>query len=239
MAERLKEIADSLRVPFIFKSSYDKANRLSLEAYRGPGVVEGLGMLLEVKRKFSIPISSDVHSVQEAEQAKDVLDIIQIPALLSRQTDLVVTAARTGKAINIKKGQFLAPWDMKNILQKVLSQGNKRILLTERGTSFGYNNLVNDMKAIPIMKSFGYPVVFDASHSVQLPGGKGESSGGQREMIQVLALSAVAAGCDGLFIEVHDAPDRAPCDGPNMLDIKDLQGLLGKAKRIHQIIRGW
>jgi 2-dehydro-3-deoxyphosphooctonate aldolase (KDO 8-P synthase) len=236
MAEKLKELTTHLDIPFIFKSSYDKANRTSINSYRGPGLKRGLEILQEVKEKFNIPVTSDVHSVEEINAASGVLDIIQIPAFLSRQTDLVVEAAKTGKVINIKKGQFLAPWDMKNIALKASAVGNKNIILTERGTTFGYNNLVSDMRSIPIMKSLGYPVVFDASHSVQLPGGKGSVSSGAREMIPVLALSAVAATCDGLFIEVHNNPDHAPCDAMNMLSLKSLPALIKKAKAIRNII---
>jgi len=232
----LKGISNKLGIPFIFKASYDKANRTSLRSFRGPGLVKGLSILEKVKKKLHIQVASDVHSVQEIRQAKRVLDVIQIPALLSRQTDLIVAAAKTQKIINVKKGQFMAPQDVQHVIDKIAASGNRKILLTERGTCFGYHNLVNDMRSVPIMKKFGYPVIFDATHSVQLPSaGKGRSSG-ERVFVETLALSAVAAGCDGLFLEVHKNPKQALCDGANMIDFISLESLLKKAKQIRQII---
>ncbi|OHB77768.1 MAG: 3-deoxy-8-phosphooctulonate synthase [Planctomycetes bacterium RBG_16_59_8] len=225
-AEGIKDIAGACGIPFIFKSSYDKANRTSHRTFRGPGMAEGLALLAEVRKRLGVPVISDVHSVAEVKSAARVLDILQIPALLCRQTDLVVAAAETGKAVNIKKGQFMAPWDMENIAAKAAARGNRKIILTERGTTFGYNNLVADMRSLAIMRTFGYPVVFDAGHSAQLPGGKGNASGGMREMIPVLARAAVAAGCDGVFVETHENPDKAPSDGPNMLRLADLPKFL-------------
>jgi len=235
-AKRIKEVADDVGIPFIFKSSYDKANRTSIKSYRGPGVKEGLKLLSKVKKEFNIPVLSDVHTQEEVELVKDILDVIQIPALLSRQTDLIVEAAKTKKPINIKKGQFLSPYDMEYVIDKITSYGNHNILITERGAVFGYNNLVSDLRSIPIMKKFGYPVIFDASHSVQMPGGFGDKSAGEREFIPYLAKAAVAAGCDGIFIEVHTEPDKALCDGPNMLKLKDLKGLLVQLKEINQVV---
>ncbi len=236
-AERLKEIAGSLDIPCIFKSSYDKANRTSIGSYRGPGIREGLRILEKVKQKTSLPVLSDVHSVDEVSRASHILDVIQIPAFLCRQTDLVVAAARSGKPVNIKKGQFLAPSDVKNIIEKIVSAGNEKVIITERGTSFGYHNLVVDMRSISIMHAFGFPVVFDATHSVQLPGGQGNVSGGQREFVPPLSRAAVAAGCDGIFLEVHDCPEKALCDGPNMLTFEETAEMLGVLKDIHNIVR--
>jgi 2-dehydro-3-deoxyphosphooctonate aldolase (KDO 8-P synthase) len=236
MAKKLKSVTEAVGIPFIFKSSYDKANRLSIESFRGPGIKRGLDILAKVKQKLRLPVLSDVHSREEVSEAAKVLDVIQIPAFLCRQTDLVVAAARTGKTVNIKKGQFLAPWDIKPIIKKVESTGNKSIIITERGFCFGYNNLVTDFRALGIMRQFGYPVIYDATHSIQLPGGKGGSSGGQREFIPGLSRAAVAFGCDGLFLEVHSAPDSAPCDGPNMVDLKDLEDLLLQLKRIEGVL---
>jgi 2-dehydro-3-deoxyphosphooctonate aldolase (KDO 8-P synthase) len=236
MAQKLKSITEVVGMPFIFKSSYDKANRLSGDSFRGPGIKKGLEILAKVKRKMGLPILSDVHTREEITFAQKVLDIIQIPAFLCRQTDLVVAAAKTGKVVNIKKGQFLAPWDMGPIIKKLESAGNKSIILTERGYSFGYNNLVTDFRAIGIMREFGYPVIYDATHSIQLPGGKGGCSGGQREFVAGLSRSAVAFGCDGLFLEVHSHPDNAPCDGPNMIDLKMLEALLRQVKRIEGVL---
>ncbi|MBI4833802.1 MAG: 3-deoxy-8-phosphooctulonate synthase [Planctomycetes bacterium] len=235
-AKRLKEITRKLNLPFIFKTSYDKANRSSLSSYRGPGLKKGLDILARLKKELGLLILSDVHSAMEIGPASKVLDIIQIPALLSRQTDLISAAAKTGKPINIKKGQYLAPWDIENVIGKITSAGNRNIIITERGVSFGYNNLVSDMRAIPIIKSFGYPVVYDATHSVQLPGGAGSKSGGERQFVPALARAAVAAGCDGVFLEVHHNPDKALCDGPNMLPLESLQGLLKTLKQIHKIV---
>lgn len=236
-AEEIKKICERFGIPFIFKSSYDKANRSSLKSFRGPGLKKGLEVLKKVKETVRVPILSDVHSEKEVKEIAEIADIIQIPAFLCRQTDLILEASRTGKPINVKKGQFMAPWDMRNVIEKIESTGNKNILLTERGTSFGYNNLVVDMKSFPIMRKFGYPVIFDASHSVQLPGGLGESSGGLREFIPYLARAAVACGCDGIFLEVHPDPDRALCDGPNMFPLKELPVLLEELKKINSIIK--
>jgi 2-dehydro-3-deoxyphosphooctonate aldolase (KDO 8-P synthase) len=231
-AKRIKEIAAKLDVPFIFKSSFDKANRLSVDSYRGPGIKKGLEILNKVKQKLKVPILSDIHCQREINEACSVLDIIQIPAFLCRQTDIVLAAARTGKVVNIKKGQFLAPWDILPIIRKIETTGNKKILLTERGVCFGYNNLVSDFRSLSIMREFGYPVIFDATHSVQLPGGKGSSSGGQREFVAGISRAAVAFGCDGLFLEVHMQPDNALCDAANMIDLKELERLLKQVKRI-------
>lgn len=234
-AEALCKITQKLRIPLIFKSSYDKANRLSVKSFRGIGIQKGLKILAQVREKFGVPVLTDVHSPEEAVTAAEFIDILQIPALLCRQTDLVLTAAKTGRTVNVKKGQFMAPWDMKNIVEKIESTGNKNIILTERGTTFGYNNLVADMRSIAIMKGFGYPVVFDATHSIQLPGGKGTSSGGEREMAPVLAKAAVAAGADGVFFEVHPAPDKAPCDAGCMLALKDLPVILKTLQKIYSL----
>jgi 2-dehydro-3-deoxyphosphooctonate aldolase (KDO 8-P synthase) len=236
-ARSLKKITEELDIPFIFKSSYDKANRSALKSYRGPGLKKGLEILGRIKREVNVPLLSDVHCRAEIKQAASVLDVIQVPAFLSRQTDLLTEAARTKKPINIKKGQFLAPWDVKNVIEKIASCGNKNIIITERGTSFGYNNLVSDMRSIAILKQFGYPVIFDASHSVQLPSALGTASGGQREFIATLARAAVAAGCAGLFVEVHPRPDKAPCDGPNMIDFVQLQRLLKQLKQIDKVVK--
>jgi 2-dehydro-3-deoxyphosphooctonate aldolase (KDO 8-P synthase) len=238
VASRLRDIAAKAGVPFIFKSSYDKANRTSIRSYRGPGLQEGLEILQKIKDVVGVPVLSDVHSVEEVGLAAEVLDILQIPAFLCRQTDLVVAAARTGKPVNVKKGQFLAPWDTENIVEKVRSVGNDQVLLTERGASFGYNNLVADMRSLVVMHSFGVPVVFDATHSVQLPGGAGTASSGQREFVPHLARAAVATGCDALFMEIHPDPDRAPSDGPNMLRLEDLSPLLAQIIQIDRIVRG-
>ncbi len=237
VAFRLRDIAAKAAVPFIFKSSYDKANRTSIHSYRGPGLQKGLEILQKIKDVVGVPILSDVHAVEEVEPAAAVLDVIQIPAFLCRQTDLVVAAARTGKPVNVKKGQFLAPWDTKNIVEKVRSVGNDQVLLTERGASFGYNNLVADMRSLVIMRSFDVPVVFDATHSVQLPGGAGTASSGQREFVPHLARAAVATGCDALFMEIHPDPDQAPSDGPNMLRLEDLAALLAQIIQIDRIVR--
>jgi 2-dehydro-3-deoxyphosphooctonate aldolase (KDO 8-P synthase) len=225
-----------MKVPFIFKASYDKANRMSLDSFRGPGLRKGLDILRTVKEEVNVPVLSDVHSVDEVRQAACVLDVIQIPALLCRQTDLVVAAAKTGKAVNIKKGQFVAPWDMLPIIKKAESAGNRNIIITERGVSFGYNNLVTDFRSLAVLRGFGYPVIYDATHSIQLPGGKGTCSGGQREYVAALCRAAVAFGCDGLFLEVHTDPDKALCDGPNMIDLKELEQLLAQVKRIQDAI---
>jgi 2-dehydro-3-deoxyphosphooctonate aldolase (KDO 8-P synthase) len=236
-AKRIKEISAGVGIPFIFKSSYDKANRTSIDSYRGPGLIRGLQILKEVKEKFKVPILSDVHCRSEIEQVQTALDIIQIPAFLSRQTDFIVAVAKTGKVVNIKKGQFLAPWDMKSVIEKVEQAGNQNILITERGTTFGYNNLVSDLRSLQIIREFGYPVIYDATHSVQLPSGRGVSSGGQREFVPGLAKAAVAMGCDGLFIEVHENPDKALSDGPNTIALSDLEELLIQVKEIDRIVR--
>lgn len=233
-AEQISKIARELHVPYVFKASYDKANRSSIDSFRGPGIGEGLKILAKVKKEFDLPILSDVHSVEDVRQAKEVLDILQVPAFLCRQTDLIVACAKTKKIVNVKKGQFLSPWDMKNIVEKIESSGNQTILLTERGASFGYQNLVSDFRAIPIMQSFGYPVVFDATHSVQLPGGLGNASGGQAEFIPTLARCAVAAGADAIFMEVHEDPKSAKSDGPNNLPLSHLKELLMVLKHIRQ-----
>jgi 2-dehydro-3-deoxyphosphooctonate aldolase (KDO 8-P synthase) len=231
-AERLAAIAAARRVPFIYKSSYDKANRSSVNSYRGPGLIEGLRILKTVKQALGVPVLSDIHQVSEVDPAAAVLDVLQIPAFLCRQTDLILAAAATGKPVNVKKGQFVAPRDMRNVVDKILSKGNESILLTERGASFGYNNLVVDMRGLEVMRDFGYPVVFDATHSVQLPGGAGDRSGGERRYVQGLARAAVAFGVDALFMEMHEDPDRTLpdgrplSDGPNMLRIDDLPRLL-------------
>jgi len=236
-AARLKRITEDLKIPFVFKSSYDKANRSSVKSFRGPGLKEGLRILERVKRELSVPILSDVHRFEEVGPAAEVLDIIQIPAFLSRQTDLLVSIGLTGRVVNIKKGQFLAPLDIKNAIDKVASTGNQNILLTERGVSFGYNNLVVDMRALPIMRGMGYPVIFDATHSVQLPGGSGTASSGDRTFVPPLTRAAVAAGIDGLFMEVHACPDKALCDGPNMMSLDELPALLRDAQEIDRIVK--
>jgi 2-dehydro-3-deoxyphosphooctonate aldolase (KDO 8-P synthase) len=235
-AARLKAITAKLAIPFIFKSSFDKANRLSLDSFRGPGLKKGLGILKKVREKIKVPILSDIHCVQQVKEAAAVLDIIQIPALLCRQTDILVAAAKTGKVINIKKGQFLAPWDILPIIKKCESAGNKKIIITERGASFGYNNLVSDFRSLKIIRDLGYPVIYDATHSVQLPGGKGACSGGQREFVEGLSRAAVAFGCDGLFLEVHPHPDKALCDGPNMISLTSLEKLIQQVKSIRQVL---
>lgn len=238
VASRLRDITAKAAVPFIFKSSYDKANRTSIYSYRGPGLQKGLEILQKIKDAVGVPVLSDVHAVEEVKPAAEVLDVLQIPAFLCRQTDLVVAAARTGKPVNVKKGQFLAPWDTQNIVEKVRSVGNDQVLLTERGASFGYNNLVVDMRSLVVMRSFDVPVVFDATHSVQLPGGAGTTSSGQREFVPHLARAAVATGCDALFMEIHPDPDHAPSDGPNMLRLEDLPALLAQITQIDRIVRG-
>lgn len=237
-AKRLREICSALGLGFVFKSSYDKANRTSLRAFRGPGLGEGLKILSDIKSKLGVPVISDVHSVEQVLPASEVLDAIQIPAFLSRQTDLIISASLTGKPVNIKKGQFLAPWDMKNIIEKFTSTGNQNVFITERGTSFGYNNLVVDFRGLPIMRSLGYPVVFDVTHSLQLPGGQGGSSGGQREFAEPLMRAAVAVGVDGLFMEVHPEPDKALCDGPNMISLGELKDMLKTVKEIALVSGG-
>jgi 2-dehydro-3-deoxyphosphooctonate aldolase (KDO 8-P synthase) len=236
-AERLMAICNGLSIPLIFKASYDKANRTSINAYRGPGLKEGLAILRKVKEALGVPVISDIHSIEQIAPAAEVLDVLQIPAFLCRQTDLLVAAAKSGRVINVKKGQFLAPWDMKNVAGKIAASGNENIILTERGASFGYNNLVVDMRSFPVMRATGYPVVFDATHSVQLPGGQGDSSGGQREFVEYLSRAAVATGIDGIFMEVHEDPDKALCDGPNSIPLSDLPGLLKTLKMLDSVIK--
>ena len=237
LAERLMTICNALSMPLIFKASYDKANRTSLNSYRGPGMREGLRILKKIRDSLNVPVLSDVHSIEQLAPAAESLDVLQIPAFLCRQTDLLVAAAATGRAINVKKGQFLAPWDMKNVASKIAASGNENIILTERGASFGYNNLVVDMRSFPVMRASGYPVVFDATHSVQLPGGQGDSSGGQREFVEYLSRAAVAAGVDGVFMEVHEEPEKALCDGPNSIALKDLPALLKTLKAIDAVVK--
>jgi 2-dehydro-3-deoxyphosphooctonate aldolase (KDO 8-P synthase) len=231
-AETLKRLTTSLNIPFVFKCSYDKANRTSITSYRGLGIEEGLKVLEEVRVTFDVPVLTDVHSVQEANMAAQAVDILQVPAFLSRQTDLLVACGATGKVVNVKKGQFLAPDDMRHAVEKIESTGNRSILLTERGVSFGYHNLVTDFRSLPLLRGFGYPVVFDATHSVQLPGGLGGESGGERQFIFPLARAAVAVGVDAIFMEVHEDPGRALCDGPNSLPLQGLADVLKTLKRI-------
>ena len=226
IAEAIKKITSKLKVPFVFKASFDKANRTSIKSFRGPGLYEGLKVLSQVRSKLGVPILSDVHDVTQAQMAGEILDIIQIPAFLCRQTDLIIAAAKTGKTVNVKKGQFMAPWDVSGIIKKMQEAGNQNLLLTERGVSFGYNNLITDFRALPVMRDLGFPVVFDATHSVQKPGGLGTSSGGESQYIPLLARCAVAAGVDAIFLETHPNPARALSDGPNTLPLKDLEKLL-------------
>ena len=235
-AERLKVICSQVGLSLLFKSSYDKANRTSLSSFRGPGLEKGLQIFSDVRSRFGIPVISDVHSIDEVKPAAEVLDALQIPAFLCRQTDLILSASHTGKPVNIKKGQFLAPWDVKNIIDKFISTGNRNLFITERGASFGYNNLVVDFRGLPIMRAFGYPVIFDVTHSLQLPGGLGSSSGGQKEFAETLARAAVAVGVDGLFMEVHPDPDKALCDGPNMIPIDAVPDFLRVMKQIHNAV---
>jgi 2-dehydro-3-deoxyphosphooctonate aldolase (KDO 8-P synthase) len=235
-AERLKVICSQVGLSLLFKSSYDKANRTSLYSFRGPGLEKGLQIFSDVRSRFGIPVISDVHSIDEVKPASEVLDALQIPAFLCRQTDLILSASNTGKPVNIKKGQFLAPWDIKNIIDKFISTGNRSLFITERGASFGYNNLVVDFRGLAIMRAFGYPVIFDVTHSLQLPGGLGSSSGGQKEFAEPLARAAVAAGVDGLFMEVHPDPDKALCDGPNMIPIDAVPDFLRVMKQIHNAV---
>lgn len=239
IAAYLKDLTSSLGIGLVFKASYDKANRTSVNAFRGPGLEEGLRILQRVKSEFELPVISDVHDLSQVAPAAEVLDIIQIPAFLSRQTDLLVAAAQTGRVVNVKKGQFLAPWDMKNAVGKLEASGNRNILLTERGASFGYNNLVTDMRSLVIMRETGCPVIFDATHSVQLPGGAGTASAGQRQYVGALSRAAVATGIDGLFWEVHENPDQALCDGPNSLPLGDLPGMLRQMLAIDAIVKGY
>jgi 2-dehydro-3-deoxyphosphooctonate aldolase (KDO 8-P synthase) len=236
IAAFMQQVCERLRVPYVFKSSYDKANRTSWDSFRGPGLEEGLEILASIRKTLNIPVLTDVHGVQEAQTAAEVVDILQIPAFLVRQTDLLVAAGKTGKPVNLKKAQFLAPGDMIHAVTKVLQTNNNRILVTERGTQFGYNNLVVDMRAITIMGEFGLPVVFDATHSVQLPGGQGTSSGGQRQFVAPLARAAVAAGAHGVFLEMHEDPDRALSDGPNALPLSEVPGLLEDLLKVYEAV---
>src|SRR5688572_20151539 len=236
MAREIKVICERVGVGFVYKSSFDKANRSSIESFRGEGMEFGLEVLAQVKTEVGIPVITDVHEPWQVEKAAAVADILQIPAFLCRQTDLLVEAAKSGKAVNVKKGQFLAPWDTKNIVEKLRAAGGEKILLTERGTSFGYNNLVVDLRSFPIMRSFGVPVVFDVTHSLQLPGGLGKATGGQSEYIENFARAGVACGLDAVFMEVHDNPAKAPSDGPNQLPLSRLEKLLIKLKQIHELI---
>ncbi|MFP4532279.1 MAG: 3-deoxy-8-phosphooctulonate synthase [Desulfobacterales bacterium] len=236
IAARLKQLTDQLDIPYIFKASYDKANRTSIHSFRGPGITEGLKVLSRIRKELGVPVLSDIHQLADVAPAGRVLDVIQIPAFLCRQTDLLVEAAKTGKPLNIKKGQFLSPWDMTNVVEKIRHAGNNQILITERGAMFGYNNLVSDFRSIPIMQKTGCPVVFDATHSVQLPGGAGTASGGQREFAPLLAKAAIAVGADALFIEVHPDPDQALSDGPNAIKLDDVEKLLIRLKNIQQAV---
>ncbi|PYT60134.1 MAG: 3-deoxy-8-phosphooctulonate synthase [Acidobacteria bacterium] len=239
MAEEIAKIAADAGVPYIFKASYDKANRSSVKAFRGPGQKEGVRILGKIKKELKLPILTDIHDVSQAQPAAEVCDVLQIPAFLARQTDLLVAAGKTGRIVNVKKGQFLSPWEMANVAEKVASTGNTKIILTERGTSFGYQNLVVDMRSFPIMQRTGYPVVFDVTHSVQIPGGQGHSSGGQPQFIEPLARAGVAAGVDGIFLETHDNPAAALSDGPNALPLSHLLGLLTRLKGLSTVVRRW
>jgi 2-dehydro-3-deoxyphosphooctonate aldolase (KDO 8-P synthase) len=238
LAERIGATAEAHGVPFVFKASYDKANRTSLSGKRGMGIGKGLEVLAAIRDEFGCPVITDVHDIPQVTRAAEVVDILQIPAFLCRQTDLLLAAGETGRAVNIKKGQFLAPWDMANVAAKVASTGNEKILLTERGASFGYNMLVSDMRALPIMAQTGYPVIFDATHSVQLPGGKGSSTDGQREFVPPLSAAAIATGIAGVFIETHEEPDRSPSDGPNMVPLADMPALLKRLKAFDAVAKG-
>jgi 2-dehydro-3-deoxyphosphooctonate aldolase (KDO 8-P synthase) len=237
-AETLAEICGDLGLPLIFKASYDKANRTARDSFRGPGLKRGLAVLAKVKRHFALPILTDVHEIAHCKPVAEVADVLQIPAFLCRQTDLIQAAARTRRCVNVKKGQFLAPWDMRNVIEKITAAGGRNILLTERGSSFGYNNLVADMRSVAMMRAFGWPVVFDATHSVQMPGGGqgGKVTGGDRRMAPVLARAAVAAGCDGIFLETHPNPDRALSDAANQLPLREMRGLLRTLRDIHAIV---
>lgn len=238
MCGALKELTDKLEIPFIYKTSFDKANRTSLSAQRGMGLDAAMPVFADLKKEFGMPCLTDIHNAEQCTEVAKVVDILQIPAFLCRQTDLLLAAGKTGAVINVKKGQFLAPWDMKNVAAKIASTGNERILLTERGVSFGYNTLVSDMRSLPIMAQTGYPVVYDATHSVQQPGGQGTSSGGDRTMVPVLARAAVAVGVAAVFMETHQDPDNAPSDGPNMVKLKDLEGVLTQLKALDNVVKG-
>ncbi len=239
MAERVAKIAADAGVPYIFKASYDKANRSSVKAFRGPGLKEGLRILGKIKSDLNLPILTDIHDAAQAAPAAEVADILQIPAFLARQTDLLMAAAKTGRIVNVKKAQFLSPWDMGNVAEKIAASGNDKIILTERGASFGYNNLVVDMRSFPVLRKFGYPVVYDVTHSVQLPGGQGHASGGQPEFIEPLARAGVASGVDGVFLETHDNPAAALSDGANALPLSQLPQLLSRLKQLSALVRGW
>ena len=237
-AALIKQVADRVGMPVIYKSSYDKANRTSLSSFRGPGIEEGLRILAKVRQEIGVPVLTDVHQKEEVALAKESVDVLQIPAFLCRQTDFVIAVAQSGKVVNVKKGQFLAPWDLGNVVEKIVSTGNEQVMVTERGASFGYNNLVSDMRSLVVLRDYGYPVVFDATHSLQLPGGLGKASGGERRYIPALARAAVAVGIDALFMEVHEDPDRALSDGPNSLPLKELEGLLKRVKEIDGLLKG-
>ena len=237
-AAALKERAERVGVPYIFKSSYDKANRSSVDSFRGVGLEKGLAVLAEIKQKVGVPVLTDVHEIAQVAAVKEVADILQIPAFLCRQTDFVAAVAQSGKVVNVKKGQFLAPWDMRYVIDKIVSNGNQQILVTERGASFGYNNLVSDMRSLIVMREMGYPVVFDATHSLQLPGGLGQASGGERKYIPALSRAGVAAGVDALFMEVHENPDQALSDGPNSLALANFEALIRKVKEIDALVKG-
>ena len=237
IAQYMQKLTNKLKIPYIFKASYDKANRTSINSYRGPGLKDGLAILRRIKEKLGVPLLSDVHRFEEIDAAAQVLDVLQVPAFLCRQTDFVMEVAQKAKIINIKKGQFLAPWDVSNIIAKVKAADNDNIMITERGTSFGYNNLVFDVRSLPIIRKMGYPVIFDATHAVQLPGGVGTASGGQREMVDYLACAAVAAGVDGIFLEVHRDPEKAFCDGANSLYLDSLEEFLTKLKNIDESVK--
>lgn len=238
IGKRAKAICEALGMPYVFKASFDKANRSSYNSFRGPGLVEGMQLLAQLKKDLAVPVVTDVHEPWQCEKVAEVADVLQIPAFLCRQTDLVHAAAATGKTVNVKKGQFLAPWDMKNVIKKIEEAGNKNLLLTERGASFGYNTLVTDMRGLAVMREFGYPVVMDATHSVQIPGGQGTSSGGQSQYVPHMARAAAAVGIDALFLEVHDNPAEALSDGPNMVRLDNLQKLLMDVIAIDKIVRG-
>jgi 2-dehydro-3-deoxyphosphooctonate aldolase (KDO 8-P synthase) len=239
MAERVAKIASDAGVPYVFKASYDKANRSSVKAFRGPGLSEGLRILSKIKSDLHLPILTDIHDASQAAPAAEVVDILQIPAFLSRQTDLLIAAAKTGRVVNVKKAQFLSPWDMGNVAEKIAAAGNQKIILTERGASFGYNNLVVDMRTFPVLAKFGYPVVYDVTDSVQLPGGQGHASGGQPEFIEPLARAGVATGVDGIFLETHDNPAAALSDGPNALPLAQLPQVLARLKELSTLVRHW
>src|SRR6202162_1620286 len=239
MAGRVARIAAGAGGPYIFKASYDKANRSSVKAFRGPGLAEGLRILGKIKADLRVPVLTDIHDSSQAAPAAEVVDILQIPAFLARQTDLLAAGAKTGRIVNVKKAQFLSPWDMGNVAEKIAATGNSKIILTERGASFGYNNLVVDMRTFPVLQKFGYPVVYDVTHSVQLPGGQGHASGGQPEFIEPLARAGVAAGIDGIFLETHDNPSAALSDGPNALPLSQLPSLLKRLKELSTVVRRW